>query len=315
MKLYFPKFANMNSKSSPFKDANPFLKIVAFIFILLLSAAVFSGLGMLLASIVAGVPIDENILTLTSDTNSLIIMQIVSAIGMFIIPVFVYTSFFEGNSLKFLRLNKTPSLQAIFMTIVLFFLANFVLDLLVKTMHLIPFETMDNAFIKGLLQAEIDSEITLKNFLDFSSPLKFLAVFFMMAVLPGISEELTFRGVFMNLFQEASKNQVFAIVLSGFVFAVIHVQLHNFLAIFFMGMMLGTIYYLTKNLWVSILAHLFNNGLIVVMSYLSNLGFVDFDFSKTDDMPLNISIFGTVLFFIAFYFYREYFIKRENLNE
>lgn len=305
----------MNSRTGPFQGAHPILKTVAFIFIMLLSASMFTALGMLVASLVAGVPMSENILTLSSNTDSLIIIQIISAIGIFIVPVFVYTFLFENNSVQFLKLNKVPSLQAVLFTIVLFFLANFVLDLLVKTMHLIPFESMDNSIIQSLLQAEIDSEKTLKSFLVFDSPLKFLAVFFMMAILPGVGEELTFRGVFMNLFKEASNSYLFAIVLSGFVFAVIHVQLHNFLAIFFMGIMLGTIYYLTKNLWVSILAHLFNNGLIVVMSYLNNLGLVDFDFSKTDDMPLNISIFGSVLFFIAFYFYKEYFIKRETLHE
>lgn len=305
----------MSSRTIPFKDASSILKTVSFIFILLFSASLFTGLGVLLASLIADVPISENILTISSNTDSLIIIQIISAIGTFIVPVFIYTFLFENNSIVFLKLDKLPGLRAILYTIVIFFLANFVLDLLVKMMYLIPFESMDNSFIKGLLQAEIDSEKTLKGFLDFTSPLKFIAVFFMMAILPGIGEELTFRGVFMNLFEEASKSHIFAIVLSGFVFAVIHVQLHNFLAIFFMGMMLGSIYYLTKNLWVSILAHLFNNGLIVVMSYMNNLGMMEFDFSKTDDMPLNISIFGSILFFIAFYFYKEYFIKTQNINE
>jgi membrane protease YdiL (CAAX protease family) len=304
----------MRSKLSPFQDTHPVLKIIAFIFIMLFSALIFTSFGVFLSSVIAGAPMNE-MFSISTDTDSLIIIQIISAIGMFIVPVFIYTYLFEENSIKFLKLNKLPSLQAILLTIVIFFLANFVLDLLVKTMHLIPFESMDNTIINGLLQAEIESEETLKRFLDFSSPLKFIAVFFMMAILPGIGEELTFRGVFMNLFKEASNNQVFAIVLSGFVFAVIHVQLHNFLAIFFMGIMLGTIYYLTKNLWVSILAHLFNNGLIVVMSYLNNLGFVDFDFSKTDDMPLNVSIFGAILFFIAFYFYKELFTKRHHIDE
>ena len=305
----------MNSKTSPFHDIKPILKIVSFIFIVLLSATLFTGFGLFLANAIAGIPLRENILTIPSNTNSLIIIQIISAIGTFIVPVFVYTFLFENNSMSFLKLNKVPSLQAILFTIILFFLANFVLDLLVKFMYLIPFEIMDNSIIQRLLQAEIDSEKTLKSFLVFNSPLKFIAIFFMMSILPGIGEELTFRGVFMNLFKEASNSHMLAIVLSGFVFAVIHVQLHNFLAIFFMGIMLGSIYYLTKNLWVSILAHLFNNGLIVVMSYLNNLEFLAFDFSKTDDIPLNISIFGAGLFFVAFYFYKEYFIKGQNTNE
>ena len=94
MKLIFINLLSMNSRTGPFQGAHPILKTVAFIFIMLLSASMFTALGMLVASLVAGVPMSENILTLSSNTDSLIIIQIISAIGIFIVPVFAILAAF-----------------------------------------------------------------------------------------------------------------------------------------------------------------------------------------------------------------------------
>ena len=298
------------------KTYNPLLKILFFLLIVGFTTVIFSLFGLFISSKIFGIPFDgaSSIPALMQNIDAMILMQIVSAIGMFVVPVFVYANTFEKNALSFLKLNKAPTLKAILFTIAIFFMANFVLDLLVKLMYLIPFENFDSEWIKTMLQAETENENTLKKFLDFKSPMKFIAVFFMMAVLPALGEELTFRGVFMNLVEENSKNYIIAILISAFVFAVIHVQLHNFLAIFFMGMVLGYVYYLTKNLWVSIVAHLFNNGLIVVMSYLNNIGVLTFDFTEKDDMPLIVSIFGAILFFVVFHFYKKFILNENSIN-
>ena len=289
---------------------HPLLKLLFYLLIVVFTVAIFSVLALFITAKVFDMPFDINNLTaLMQNTDAMILMQIISAIGMFILPVFIYVKSFEAAPLHFLKINKVPSLRAILFTIVIFFMANFVLDLLVKLMYLIPFENMNSEWVKTMLQAEIDNETTLKSFLDFKSPLKFIVVFFMMAILPAVGEELTFRGVLMNLVHENSKNYITAILVSAFVFALIHLQLHNFLALFFMGLVLGYVYFLTKNLWVAIIAHLFNNGIIVVMSYLNNINMLSFDFSEKDDMPLIVSIFGAILFFVSFYFYKKFILK------
>ncbi len=304
-------------KTPRFENVHPVLKIFIYIVILLFSAGIFSIFAMFIAANVYGYSFEDlsNISTLTSNVDALIIIQIISAIGTFIVPAFIYTKLFEKKPVTFLKLNKLPSFKAILFTILIFFLANFVLDLLVKFMYLIPFENYDNFIITYLLDAETQNAETMKSILDFKSPLKFIVVFIMIAVIAGLGEELTFRGVFMNLFHKASNNILFAIMFSAFLFAIIHLQLHNLLAIFFMGALLGFIYHITQNLWVSIIAHLFNNGLIVVTTYLSNIGIVNYDLSKTEDMPLIVSIFGSIIFVIAFILYKKFILKERKLNE
>lgn len=79
-----------------------------------------------------------------------------------------------------------------------------------------------------------------------------------------------------------------------------------------MGALLAYVYYLSGNLWVSIAAHLFNNGMIVILTYASKIGYLDYDFTNTDDIPLIFSIFGSVIFLAFFYFYRLWVLKEKN---
>lgn len=293
-----------------FKKIHPLLKLFAFIVLMIISASIFTLIGSFVASQVYNLPIYD-MQSLMKNTNALIIMQIFSSIGAFVLPAIIYIKLFEKKPLNFLKIDKKPDVKVVVFTIILFFLANFVLGLLVKVMYFIPFENFDNAFIQGLLQAEKDGENTLKQFLVFESPLKFLVLFFMMAIIPAVGEELTFRGVFMNLFEKASNNIIFSIFFSAFIFSIVHMQLHNFLAILFMGIMLGSIYYLTKNLWISIIAHLFNNGLIVVASYLKSLNIISFDLTKSDELPITNYLFGTLIFMFAFYLYSKYLLSKK----
>lgn len=259
-------------------------------------------------------PLPDLISKLALINNASIVLQIFSAIGTFILPALVFAHFFESGPVSFFKLKKLPSLNTVLATFILFFLANFVLNILVKATYLIPFETFDISFIKQLLATEKQTENALKGFLEFTSPIYLIAVFIMMAVLPALGEELTFRGIFFNLFKRSTNNVWLGIVLSAFIFALIHFQLHNFLAIFFMGALLAYVYYLSGNLWVSIAAHLFNNGMIVILSYASKLGYLDYDFTNTDDIPLMFSIFGAVIFLAFFYFYRLWVLKEKNTS-
>lgn len=289
------------------------LKIILFISLMLLFLIVSSMLGAIITAIIFGFPIfpfDGINTFISKDVNAEIVFQILSSIGLFVFPALVYAKHFEKNSAQFFKAAKKPDLKIVLFTIVIFFSANFALDLLVKLTHLIPFEEMESPLIAALLDIEKLTETSLKRFLVFTSPLKFILVFTAMALIPALGEELTFRGVFFNLFHRTSKNVWFAVLFSGAIFSLIHFQLHNFLAIFFMGALLAYVYHLTQNIWVSIIAHLFNNGLIVILSYANNLGFITYDFSEPEEIPIYISIFAAVLFAVLFYIYRKFILSQ-----
>lgn len=88
-------------------------------------------------------------------------------------------------------------------------------------------------------------------------------------IIPGIGEELIFRGIIQKEFQTYVKNPYIAILISSIIFSALHLQFEGFLPRVVLGMILGLIYYWTGNLWVNIAVHAFNNGLQVLLTYFN----------------------------------------------
>jgi hypothetical protein len=90
---------------------------------------------------------------------------------------------------------------------------------------------------------------------------------FMIGIIPAVGEELVFRGLIQKHLTDLFKNAHFGIVLAAIVFSLAHFQLYSFLPRFFLGLILGYMYFYGRNIWYPIIAHLLNNGLGVVFYY------------------------------------------------
>ena len=96
------------------------------------------------------------------------------------------------------------------------------------------------------------------------------------ALIPAIGEELTFRGVLQQGLTRRINPHV-AIILSAAIFSFIHFQFYGFLPRMFLGILLGYMFYITGSLWTSIAMHFVNNGSAVVVYYLNNKGIIHVD--------------------------------------
>ena len=96
------------------------------------------------------------------------------------------------------------------------------------------------------------------------------------AMIPAIGEELTFRGMLQQSLTRKINPHV-AIILSAAIFSFIHFQFYGFLPRMFLGILLGYMFYITGSLWTSILMHFLNNGSLVILYYLNNKGIVNVD--------------------------------------
>jgi len=84
------------------------------------------------------------------------------------------------------------------------------------------------------------------------------------AVTPSVVEELVFRGYT----QSNTRGGVLKIVVyNGFLFAMLHLSLHQFAYTFVLGAVFALMVYYTKNIWAGIIAHFIMNGTNVVMSH------------------------------------------------
>lgn len=88
----------------------------------------------------------------------------------------------------------------------------------------------------------------------------------LMALLPALSEELTFRGTLQQTLAEVQKPTT-AIWVTAFIFSAVHMQFYGFIPRMLMGAMFGYIFVWSGCLWIPIVMHLVNNSLAVLFYY------------------------------------------------
>lgn len=120
------------------------------------------------------------------------------------------------------------------------------------------------------LEQEAFTSNLLRNILKGESPVEFITLFTAVAILPALGEELLFRGLIQGkilpLFLD---NPHIQIILAGFLFSVMHMEMAGILPRWILGITLGYAFYWSKSLWVPILIHLLFNGLQAIMVYSS----------------------------------------------
>lgn len=106
----------------------------------------------------------------------------------------------------------------------------------------------------------------------------------LVAIIPAIGEELFFRGILQRLIIKSTRKVWLSVFITAILFSAIHGEMLGFLPRVVLGFALGAIYVISGNLWLSILAHILNNGLQIVMLYLFQHGSIKDDPMK--DTPV-----------------------------
>ena len=111
-------------------------------------------------------------------------------------------------------------------------------------------------------QMEQQAETLTLRFLQVKSFGALLINLFVMALLPAIGEELTFRGL---LLRRVTHVTIWAVAI---LFAAIHLQFYGFVPRMLMGAMFGYVFVWTGSLWVPVIMHFVNNGMAVIAYYI-----------------------------------------------
>lgn len=220
--------------------------------------------------------------------QALKLIQIFSAIGLFIIPSLCIRHLIGKD--KLFVLTPPPRVKNIFLALCLIII---VAPLINKLIALGEGLVLPDFF----LQLEHQIQEQMQAFLLMKNGTVFLANLFVMALIPAIGEELLFRGVIQKLLY--SFNVHFAIWVSAFLFATLHQQITTLFPIMLMGAIFGYLYYWTKNIWIPIFIHLINNTLSLTLEYLvqqNKLKETVLNFGATTDNLLwvFISLAGTI---------------------
>jgi membrane protease YdiL (CAAX protease family) len=89
------------------------------------------------------------------------------------------------------------------------------------------------------------------------------------ALAPAVLEELMFRGFIQRGYERGGKG--ISILLTGVMFAFLHISIVSIPAIILMGILLCFIAYRSSTVWTSMAYHFTNNAIAITLVYLSNL--------------------------------------------
>lgn len=202
--------------------------------------------------------------------------QGISSIMMFVVPPIVYYSITrKEHQMRALGFRKlTPPWWLIFIGVAIMFVSIPVTATLTtwnEGMSLGGAFPKLEDLIKNL---EETAKVATEKMLNVNTIGGLLLNLVIIALIPAIGEEMTFRGVLQQSLTR-KMNPHIAIILSAAIFSFFHFQFYGFLPRMFLGVLLGYMFYITSSLWTSILMHFVNNGSAVVLYYLDNKGLIE----------------------------------------
>lgn len=210
--------------------------------------------------------------------NALKWVQFIQFTAMFLLPPLCMAYLWSKQPLDWLkvkgeRLNvKGESLWAVMLMLVALPAIN-LLGYLNQQMTL-------PAFLEPLEQwmktSEESAKVLTEQFLNVTTFSGLIINLLLMALLPAVAEELTFRGVLMNFFEvkgerlnAKGKRTHLAIWCSAILFSAIHLQFYGFVPRMLMGALFGYMLVWTSNLWIPILMHFTNNAMAVILYFVA----------------------------------------------
>lgn len=209
-------------------------------------------------------------------------VQFFSSILTFIVPAVIFAYLADEKPWRYVGFKREFRPQLAFAVFFVLIAVQPFAMLLGEINNRADFGSMESI----LRNMENMNERIMTSFLTMNSPVDLAINIIIVAVIPAIGEELFFRGALQNILERWTNSPLAAILIASFGFALLHGTLYKFLPILCLGIALGVIFYVTRNLWYCILFHLLNNTLAVLAVYYAQRN----DFMKKladEDFQLN----------------------------
>ena len=244
-----------------------------------------------------------------SDINTLKWMQLLQTISLFLLPSLILAYLCAKVPWNWLQLDNKVNWKVLLWAIGIMLVALPAINLLAQWNQQMELPTWLSGLEEWMKNKEAEAEWLTKQFMSATTVSALLVNLFLMAVLPALSEEITFRGVLQRLlnFQLSTFNSHLAIWLTAIIFSAIHMQFYGFVPRMLMGALFGYMLVWTGSLWVPMLMHFVNNGMAVLLYFIANRAGWDMD--KVDAIGTNdtlwLGIVSLVLTIVGIYAFRR----------
>ena len=244
-----------------------------------------------------------------SDINTLKWIQLLQTITLFLLPSLILAYLCAKAPFSWLQLDNKVDWKVLLWAIGIMLVALPAINLMSHWNQQMVLPTWLSGLEEWMKNKEAEAEWLTKQFMSATTISGLLVNLLLMAVLPALSEEITFRGVLQRLlnFQLSTFNSHLAIWLTAIIFSAIHMQFYGFVPRMLMGALFGYMLVWTGSLWVPMLMHFVNNGMAVLLYFMANRAHWDMD--KVDAIgtgnTLWLGIVSLVLTVVGIYMFRR----------
>lgn len=207
--------------------------------------------------------------------NDLILVQTISTIVVFGLSVVIYNLLFEEKEIYNKTFNTKQQWWYFLLGMGIMLCAMPTIDIFSQLNNQISFPG-DEVF-KRLNEA---ADELVKNMVAGKGVGSLIVASVVVAVLPAFFEEWFFRGTLQPLFINWTKNAYVGILITSIIFSLVHFDIFNFVPRVMLGMILGLLFYYSKCIYVNMVAHFFNNFIVVLGFWLYKTGSIEQDFSS-----------------------------------
>ena len=298
-----------------YSNSSAWVQFLILLMLGLAGAMVFSALG----AVVAPLFYDVKLMDIFTDPlgvskgsiGVLKLLQLFSSAGTFVVPALTAAFLFSAKPGSYLAFKGfTKPLVVIGLVVLVALCGNSVSDLLYRFSTAVPWPESLEFLREALDNAEKAMGEQIQRFLEMDSFWDFLGVFFIMAVLPAVGEELLFRGVLQKIILKGFGNVHIAVWVTALLFGLLHQQVYAFLSIMILGVVLGYLKEWSGSIIVPMILHLINNGGIIVAVYFFDVPYNNQEVLETG-LDWNMTLPMLVGFGLGLFALRRIFNKKQ----
>lgn len=197
------------------------------------------------------------------------------------LPTIIYAKVRGAAVKKDLRFNRLSFVDALL--VIIAFISAYFVAVFINLIGEILISLLGNLIIPDIPFAK--------------NPKEYFMLLFIIAGSAGICEEILFRGYILRAYEKLGMWP--GIIITSLLFSILHLNIQNIFAPFFLGIILGFVVYKTNSIFAGIIGHFINNSISVTWSYvIMNLPFYkNVNLEQIQEGMTTQSLIGAVILF------------------
>lgn len=269
-------------------------------------------------------PLIIKYLHVQKDTREgMLILSVVQAVLMFIVPSLISAKIISYNAFGYLQLKRAPGWLPVLGVIFAYLISLPALNQLIYWNAHAVFPAGMEAWAQTLRTMEETAARSASMMLETTSAGAMLVNLLVVGLITAFAEEIFFRGTLQRTATYSRTSAYTSIWIVAFFFSAMHFQFFGFVPRLLLGAWFGYLLFWTRSLYVPIIAHFINNGVVVVCVWLNASGITAFDFENFGVVesgipyPAIVSAAALTVFLVFFgsFFFRSRRMLAEENNE